>query len=106
MTTPARPSEILRAARKHISDPAMWVKWNFSAHGISGALKGEPCCAWGAIKWANQNDKEDTDPGTDYLEDALGNDYIEDFNDHPDTTHADVLAAFDRAIAAAEADGQ
>lgn len=27
---------------------------------------------------------------------------VPDFNDHPDTTHADIMALFDRAIAAAD----
>jgi hypothetical protein len=33
---------------------------------------------------------------------GFGSTLISEFNDDPDTTHADVLALFDRAIAAAE----
>lgn len=33
------------------------------------------------------------------LRESAGNIYLEDFNDHPSTTHADVLALLDRAIA-------
>ena len=38
------------------------------------------------------------------LKGALGTEWawqVADFNDHPDTTHADVMALFNRAIAAA-----
>jgi hypothetical protein len=82
----------LIAARALIDTPEKWV---------NGALQSGNCrCAVGAALDA-----------TDYLSgweavNALAKQlpspfhHVPTFNDHPDTTHADILALFDRAIAA------
>jgi len=100
-------ADILRKAKDHISDPAMWFQGNYTASLDDdwGRLprKDEPCCGLGALAysargWAIlENEK--------FLLNAArrrGFHAFYDFNDHPNTTHADVMAVFDEAIAIAE----
>lgn len=95
--------EILRKAREHISDPGMWFKGAYTAQGWNGIFNGSPCCAEGAIFWAaGRYEIEPTHDVIRAVSDACGRE-VPSFNDDPNTTHADVLAAFDRAIAAEEA---
>ena len=93
---------ILTAARNIIADPDMWYqggdwtasgKWNTS----------EPCCAECAIKRAAH--ALGVHP-FDAIKHTWGftpnHGGLDKFNDRPATTHADVLAVFDRAIASLE----
>lgn len=105
--------ENLIAARALIDTPEKWVKDAYDRHGCY--------CAIGAIEnlggdWDHYKTKPQlTDaiayalPGDFEAEDASEWDtsrgrarVVMQFNDHPDTTHADILALFDRSIAAAE----
>ena len=93
--------DVLIAARAIIADPAMWYQGDWSASGkIYDA--DEPCCAKTAIFRAGPI--------------ALACDAIRCaaratpdcvslnlFNDEPTTTHADIMAVFDRAIAGEQA---
>ncbi|WMT88237.1 hypothetical protein NO932_06410 [Pelagibacterium sp. 26DY04] len=45
---------------------------------------------------------EEALPASFTARDGATDDPVAQFNDHPDTTHADIMALFDRAIAAAE----
>lgn len=104
-----RPTElcVLKGARKLISDPAHWTKAAFarSANGEErNCLDGEASCwcAWGALYRAAYDcgDKslDEVEPARAILARSM-DDSIPSFNDNH--THAEVLAAFDRAILAA-----
>lgn len=88
----SRVVRILQVARAKIEDPANWRKDEFEKEGrycavgavISVSGWGD-CSAWRAL---------------DAVCELQCTPW---FNDQPTTTHADVLALFDRAIAAAEA---
>jgi hypothetical protein len=110
----------LREAREKINTPDKWTKGVYARAADGGDAenldwdevdenamwRSDPVCfcALGAIG-AREN-------GPDYYSDevfnalrlALPNPYEETatFNDAPETTHADIMALFDRAIAAAE----
>ena len=99
--------EILRSARALIDAPEKWTKWT-EARDAAGL--GVPCydknavcfCAVGAVVRHPTNGK--TFFALRLLREALPTGgYIDEYNDHPETTHADILALFDRAIAAEEA---
>lgn len=102
------PKEILIAAQAKIEAPERWVKGKFAS--LADGRKCYPdneravCfCAEGAVfasgaRWAAKA------KALRFLRDvAVGDEFtsIPDWNDAPDRTHAEVLAAFDRAIAAA-----
>jgi len=92
-------------ARDHISDPAMWYKGAFSKTGSAGAKNGQPCCAVGALLWAGPDTERISAGSRNALIDALPDDWncTASYNDAPTTTHADILALFDRSIAAERA---
>lgn len=116
-------ADILRRARDHIADPAMWHKGDYwSDYETGGPTPAEdvPCCVLGAVMWVVQ------DPSLPYTAEpcpafeALHRAAFElhqplpaprwknaanTYNDDPRTTHADILAVFDKAIVLAEADG-
>ena len=92
---------ILTAARNIIADPAMWYQGDYTASGDWNT--DEPCCAECAIKRAACAVGVNPfyvilDIGA-FTPRKVG---IHRFNDRPTTTHADVMAVFDRAIAALE----
>jgi hypothetical protein len=113
-----KPVTVLRRARKLIADPSAWVKGAFKRK-----RKGIQCyCAQGALAAAagihivDKDTLSDEVPGglpSEYyaahltLRKALTSlghdDWVPRFNDNPKTDHADVLAAFDRAIELAKA---
>mgnify|MGYP006346210075 CR=1 FL=1 len=97
--------DALIKARDHISDPAMWYKGGYSDDGRTGAEDGFPCCAMGALVWVNPDVGIFCNDAYRPLRDALPAEWtsIPYFNDAPATTHADILALFDRAIAAERA---
>jgi hypothetical protein len=110
MTAQATPSlEILKGARELLSDPTRWAKgyYAYTADGqqTSPVTPEAACfCVWGAL---------DKVTGTFFGPDAfaagmyLGNQLPEgwpslaNFNDAEETTHADLLALFDKAIESA-----
>lgn len=88
----------LRAARALIDTPEKWGKGS----GLEPPDEPKFC----ALSAAHKANRGNWDAVGDALQAALPDDwkgwFIFDFNDHPDTTHADMMALFDRAIAAAE----
>lgn len=96
--------EMLKRAREHISKAEMWFQHQHSEEDegdeADGAISGLPCCASGALYWAI-GEVDDSRLGV--LEESLTKkwNFIYEFNDDPTTTHADVLALYDRAIAEA-----
>ena len=116
------PKEVLITARTHLSEPKRWIKGRLFDHDGVGA------CAVGAFELVSPMVYEEITTSYDgrpinarwptvaperlvalhYLTSVLGLSLtlgaIERWNDHPDRTHEEVLAAFDAAIALAEAD--
>lgn len=95
----------LIAARALIDTPEKWGKGNdsFPPTRHSGS-KTDCLCAHGAVHVAMNGDwGRDAWKITDALMTALPDEWSNtpDFNDAPSTTHADILALFDRAIEAA-----
>lgn len=104
----ATVKENLIAARALIDTPEKWIKGNLQN-------AEETCfCAYGAIakvsrtypNWSVDGFSMETSlraalPST-FTPDPNGILYVAQFNDHPSTTHADIMALFDRAIAAQE----
>jgi hypothetical protein len=97
-------AEDLKAAKALIADPARWCK---------GIARNQNCTMYAVSVVAGQGSGAYRFTRCDEaLRQALprtiqlpfgGAHPIVAFNDAPETTHADVLALFDRAIAAAEA---
>jgi hypothetical protein len=116
VTTP----EILREARALIDTPEKWAK-GYYAFGPDGSTRDiedpEACrfCVRGALfriesRFGYMVEAEASKAIYKAVPDAvripadeIGNNAVVVFNDHPETTHAEILALFDRAIAAAEA---
>jgi hypothetical protein len=94
---------VLINARKLIETPERWTKgafWRDSDGNSNGRHEGAASmCAWGALRAADE-----TRGDLAYVAEALimggrfDDERIEDWNDEPSTTHADVMAAFDLAI--------
>jgi hypothetical protein len=100
------PRDVLVAARALIARPEAWTKGAFAraADGtrlyVGERRRRRSRCAAGAYLAAGG---ETDDAGYMALCAAMGGVWaVSDFNDAETTTHADVLAAFDRAIAAAD----
>jgi len=102
---------VLRAAREKITDPNKWTR-EYSARNADGVgvdpLDPEAVrwCALGAMRVVNPNGCIVGSP-YEALTRALNPgsaDGIADFNDH--RTHEEVLALFDKAIAAEEKEGR
>lgn len=96
--------ENLIAARALIDTPEKWGKGSKS-FPLDTGYDGKCLCAHGALFQAlSGNWGRSADVVTTALWRVLPNgDWrtTPDFNDHPDTTHADIMSLFDRAIAAA-----
>ena len=91
-------SQVLRAARALIGTPDKWWKGGANGAGVSK-------CSAQAIYHQPGYDFD----SLNFLSVAIGGKpgcyaHIFDWNDAPERTHADVMAAFDRAIALAEKD--
>lgn len=102
-------AKTLRAAKALTDTPAKWTQHEFARNKddiFVSALDPDACCFCinGAIIRASRNVRSDTLKAL--LRKALSKPWetITKFNDHPDTTHTDVMAFFDRAIALAEAE--
>jgi hypothetical protein len=77
-------------ARAYLTEPSRWCKVTYR--------RGEARCINGALQDA-EREGDNWILTRDYLAQVCGN-YTHAFNDSHSTTHADVLALFDRAIAA------
>jgi hypothetical protein len=100
--------DILRGARARLAKPEAWIKDFFAldADEQNTPATSPRACRWcmlGAVRaeargcdWQTQADAEDA------LRAAVNGWDVDAWNDRGDTTHADVLAAFDRAIEACE----
>lgn len=86
-------ADILRAAKARIGTPERWCKGTEAAYE-GWKLDGPTCAAFSLI------DKRDA---YDALCRAAGGACLPSWNDAPERTHAEVMAVFDRAIAAEEA---
>jgi len=105
------PKEILIAARAKIERPQCWTYGKFSRSALENEVKPHSrravCwCVLGAIAAITHDDPNDIRDDVYWLiHRAIGlpaNDlHIGLWNDAPGRTHAEVLAAFDRAIALA-----
>lgn len=105
------PAEILKAARARIADPAHWCQ-NVNARSAKGngvrysSPRAVAWCAFGAIN-AEVRDPmsqaaRDTQQQLDAAARGVFRRYVTAIND--EGTHEDVLAMYDAAIAAAEAE--
>ena len=109
--TPTEIAALLRKARAKIEQPECWTK-GANARDKQGrridsekSPKAACWCANGAIFWAAP-DKREAHQLLRILQlhaSVTTLLYVHSFNDDPTTTHADILALFDRAIAAQEA---
>lgn len=95
--------QILTRARELITDPAHWgqaiVAANAEGHEVP-VLEATCFCAAGAICRAERELEASTNRFAAYLALGFQTGYVlGQWNDDPTTTHADVLAAFDQAIA-------
>lgn len=96
--------DILTRARERINDPAKWHQGSF--RDDDGMHSADDCavCAVGALNWADHGYPEPAWKDTDGFSAAymvLRNtltETIPGWNDAPTRTHAEVLAAFDKAI--------
>jgi hypothetical protein len=95
---------LLEAARDRIASPAAWTQETNArrADGHSVYFESPDACCWcaqGALLLVTHHCPEvDSDDAWDALGVAMGG-CISDFNDRESTRHADVIAAFNRAIA-------
>jgi hypothetical protein len=94
--------EILKAAREKIAKPENWTKGfaarNIHGHVTAAVARNAVCwCCLGAMWSLNADGYLNAE---DAFRAATGEDSIANFNDTH--THAEVLAAFDKAIAALE----
>lgn len=96
-------ADTLRKAKALISDP---VNWNKDGHYFKGGDRSSNCmCFYGALgtaKGIDAGEVHSNDVVIWLLCEELFDMTATDYNDHPDTTHADIMALFDRAIELAE----
>ncbi len=106
---PVRKSEplavtVLREAKARIGRPELWLQGAFS---YVGEEETGPCCADGALLLVTRGTMRMYESrASSYLSAAArarGFETASKLNDAPTTTHADVLALFDDAIARAAA---
>ena len=105
-----RTTKVLEDVRALLSDRGAWVQGDFavSKDGTPTPLSCSSACAWcliGALHKVTQPFNCEDDSNAYHAihlaireETGSGISDIVDFNDHPSTTHADVLRVLDRAI--------
>jgi hypothetical protein len=97
--------ELLEAAKAKIDTPENWCKGDYAKTKKGNPIHSlaEQACQWcslGALVAVTSSSSQTVSlrcKAIDLLFDVVGRDVVA-FNDDPKTTHADVLAAFDRAI--------
>lgn len=100
--------EILVAARELLGDESRWTRDNL-AHDVYG-VEIDPRSK-NAVCWCVMGAVQKFSPGAGYQGAALSRvhsvvgESIDEFNDNPTTTHADVLRVLDAAIERAKQDG-
>jgi len=104
-----KTSKILRAARRKIRTPTQWTKgWyarDVDGHTVSSRCPEAVCwCGYGAVSFVVSSANLSGIGVYSALYAAVGKSFIS-WQDAPERTHAEVLVAFDRAIAEREAVG-
>lgn len=107
MTTPQTAVEVLIAARELISAPERWTQ-GVHARDVSGDVATRTTavcwCGFGAVWEVVETPFSDlSDECERLLDRAVGCPYV-DWQDSFECTHAEVLAAFDKAIELARAE--
>ena len=85
---------VLRAAKERIGKPQLWCKNKLASRGRY--------CAVGAFRFLAENTGRADAACYRFLQRAIGGRSIPHWNDDRTTTHAEVMEAFDKAIALAE----
>jgi hypothetical protein len=99
-----RPSvntvDVLRDGRARLVEPGVW------AQGAAFMQRGRDCAGTAILAGCRKWNDPLVDVASAYLESAIPAEFRDllQFNDAPETTLADILALYDRAIALAEAD--
>jgi hypothetical protein len=103
-----KTSDILIAAKARIDSPEKWCKgvsWRTKSGDVTECSEiAYSCCGYGAITAVLSEDNRASMPhiqANTTLELAIGGQLFSRWNDAPERTHAEVMAAFDRAIAIA-----
>lgn len=94
-------SQVLREAKALIGAPNKWFgppEWSYSHQGAGGL------CAGLAIAEAEGMTGQFDCPTNVFFRNTVGSPCVATWNNKPGRTHAEVMEAFDRAIALAEAD--
>lgn len=106
MSTPQTAVEVLIAARELISVPERWTQGKYWRDKNGEYLPGDSTpicwCAWGAVRHCG--DYPNIQLALSFLIRAANVGGIADWNDAACRTHAEVLAAFDKAIELARAE--
>lgn len=87
--------EQLEAAKERISDPRLWLKFD----DILELEHGVAMCAMMAF---NSADRDAEEYFHQFISRTTGIRWIVEWNDMPERTHAEVMAAFDACIAEAK----
>lgn len=100
----AEIARVLREARKLIERPEGWVKGRdaLDRDGNSVYAYSRDACAFCAVGAIMRSCDARWGRVVSAVKSANGIDALWSWNDAPERTHAEVLAAFDRAIAAEE----
>lgn len=94
--------ECLVAARKRIEDPAKWGKG--PEVFAEDPENNKDCAEWAIYRTVRDNFGTDARNAVLMLRKAIGEESIVGWNDTPERTHEDVLAAYDKAIEIARQD--
>lgn len=98
--------QILTDAKALIDTPEKWTKGWFARSANNRRVRqgSNKACRWcvvGAVGVASGSSGSCAARALAALRECCSEDFIADFNDDPATTHADIMALFDRAIARA-----
>lgn len=94
---------ILKAAREKIADPRKWTKKYLYSPPGADVYNAKCWCPIGAIYSVTNVNGDFGLAAISALENFVpGCRVLSDYNDNPRTTHADIIALFDRAIVAEE----
>ena len=107
---PRSVADVLRAARAKIEQPEHWCRHFLAIDGDGKMVhwawpEAEAWCSIGAVASVARTPDDDvlSVDAEEILEACLPDERgLPRYNDDPRTTHADILALFDRAIAKAE----